>query len=141
MKEYYYYRNYINLSMYVSEQIKRIRESLKYTQEDVAHYLGITRQAYSKLENNITTINVNLLENLCSYFKVGLTEFFPEHLLEGSPFQNGAAENLSYQYFSMRDGMKQKLMTKDILKLISGYASLSQADRQTIMDFIDHRLI
>lgn len=81
MDSFHYHTFYYSLNMYVSQQIKEIRESLDMTQADVAIRLGISRQAYGKIENNITHITVDLLEQLCNIFKVSITEFFPVHLL------------------------------------------------------------
>lgn len=140
MDGYYYYTNYLSLSMYVAEQMKRMRESRHLRQDDVAKHLGISRQAYSKLENNITNINVDILENLCHVFNVGIADFFPEHLLEKKPLLSADSESLSYQSLAKNSEISHEIQTLEALKLISGYASLSRKDQQSILEFIDRRL-
>jgi transcriptional regulator with XRE-family HTH domain len=49
---------YANLScMYDGEKLKRLRMAKGYSQKGIAKKLGITQQAYSKLENRQTKIN------------------------------------------------------------------------------------
>lgn len=141
MDDYYYYTHYLSLGMYVAEQMKRIRENRHIRQDDVAKYLGISRQAYSKLENNITNINVDILEKLCRYFNVGIAEFFPEHLMKKKALLIKDSESLSYQNLAKNSEMSHEIQTLEALKLLSGYASLSRTDQQSILEFIDRRLL
>jgi len=78
-------------------KIKRIREGRKFSQEDVANKLGISQNAYSKLENNQSRITVDRLKQLADVFEV------PEHELLNSDtnvfnFTNNKTANANAVY-------------------------------------------
>lgn len=53
------------------ERIKRARKSRKLTQKDVAQQLGITQQAYQKIETGCTEdMRISTLKKLCRIFDV-----------------------------------------------------------------------
>jgi len=49
----------------LSEAVRIIRESKGYTQNDVADAIGVTQQAYSKMEKNIKAVKLEVI------FKIG----------------------------------------------------------------------
>ena len=51
-------------------QLRRLRESLKLSQEDVGRYLGVTRSAVSAIEVGKNTISVSILIKLSKLFNV-----------------------------------------------------------------------
>ena len=52
------------------EQLKTLRKSLKYTQKNVADYLGIDRTTYVKYENGQSEPNFETLLKICELFQV-----------------------------------------------------------------------
>lgn len=136
----YYQMHYLSLNMYTSERIRHIRVAKNMTQNEVASMLDITRQAYGKLENNMTNINIEHLEQLCNIFHVCLADFLPPHLLCREAVE---AENfLSSRYNSSNPpAMAKMLETETLLKLISGFAALDPADQRAIFEFINRKLL
>lgn len=63
----------------IALNIKRIRRSLRYalTAEDVAKKLGVSRVAYTHLENGKNHINGVTLWKLSTLFGCSVKEFFP----------------------------------------------------------------
>lgn len=62
--------------MNIGKQIKRLRIEKQVTQETLADYLGVTYQAVSKWENDITTPDISLLPDLSVFFGVKIDELF-----------------------------------------------------------------
>lgn len=51
-------------------RLRELRTNAKKTQEDMAKYLGVTRQGYGNYENEITEPDNNTLLKLADYFDV-----------------------------------------------------------------------
>lgn len=54
--------------------IKRYREMKNYSQKYVASKMGISQNAYSKIENNITQLTVHHVKQLSSILEVPITD-------------------------------------------------------------------
>ncbi len=64
------------MEMSIGKQIKALRSEKGVTQEELANYLGISYQAVSKWENNVTAPDIQLLPELSVYFGVTIDELF-----------------------------------------------------------------
>lgn len=62
--------------------LKHLRESNKYSQEEVAEKLGITRQSYIKYEKNIQINDLTLIKKLASFYDVDYSCFIENKLIE-----------------------------------------------------------
>lgn len=62
----------------IGDRIRKIRESMELTQENMADELGITFGAYSKIERGQTDPNTTRLMQIAKILKVNVTEFFEE---------------------------------------------------------------
>lgn len=62
--------------MHIGKQIKRLRIEKKVTQEEVADYLGVSYQAVSKWENEVTMPDITLLPQIAIFFGVKIDELF-----------------------------------------------------------------
>lgn len=51
-----------------SNRLKDLRKSCKLTQEQMAQYLGVDQSMITKLENGSRSLNVSLIEKICSLF-------------------------------------------------------------------------
>ena len=58
----------------VGEKIKKVRELRGYTQEHMAHSLGITQAAYSKLEKDENRINLDRLEEVAKLLEMEVAD-------------------------------------------------------------------
>lgn len=54
--------------MHYKQIIKDLRKSNKLTQQDVADYLGVTKQAYFRYENGSRKLSIDVLNKLLSYY-------------------------------------------------------------------------
>lgn len=141
----YYNKNYVCLNMYTAERIRQIREQRHMTQNEVAIMLGMTRQAYGKLEGNITNIHIEHLEQLCSIFHVCLADFFPLHLLYRQDDTDDSLADAQRDAASQNNAYKaskpQTIETQTLIKLISGFTALIPADQNAIFEFINRKLL
>lgn len=64
------------MSIEIGKQIKNLRIEKGVTQEELANHLGVSYQAVSKWENNITSPDIELLPKLSVYFGVTIDELF-----------------------------------------------------------------
>ena len=62
----------------VGLRIKRIRENLSITRDDVADHLDITNSAYAKIERGDTDMSVTRLESIAGFLKVNVVDFFQD---------------------------------------------------------------
>lgn len=62
--------------MNIGKQIKLLRLRRGVTQEAMAEHFGITAQAVSKWENEVSTPDIDLLPGLSTYFGVSIDELF-----------------------------------------------------------------
>lgn len=136
----YYKTHYLNLNMYTAERIKQIREKKHMTQNETAAMLGMTRQAYGKLENNITNIHIAHLEQLCTIFHVSLSDFLPLHLLHKQETGNDFLSPVSYTICD-NGSSSEMIETEKLIKLISGFAALVPADQKAIFEFMNRKLL
>ena len=60
----------------VGKQIKNLRIEKGVTQEELANYLGISYQAVSKWENDVTSPDIQLLPLLSVYFGITIDKLF-----------------------------------------------------------------
>ncbi len=59
--------------------IKHYREMKNYSQKYVAGKMGISQNAYSKIENNITQLTVHHLKDLSNILEVPITDFLKDN--------------------------------------------------------------
>ena len=58
--------------------IKHYRELKNYSQKHVAARMGISQNAYSKIENNITQLTVHHIKELSKILEVPITDFLKD---------------------------------------------------------------
>ena len=60
--------------MTLGEQIRAAREGKNLSQEELAEYMGVSRQAVSKWENDISCPDIMMLPQLADFFHVSVDE-------------------------------------------------------------------
>ena len=66
--------------------IRRFRELKNYTQEAVAQQMGISQNAYSKIENNQTQLTISHLKLICKILDVPVNELLRDEFEIHRPF-------------------------------------------------------
>ena len=80
----------MEISRYVGNKIKTLRESKDMTQDQLAEMLDTTRQSISRYEIGERKVNQDILFELAEIFKVSINEFFP-------PIKNESIESIYNQ--------------------------------------------
>lgn len=60
----------------VSDRLKKIRLEKNISQDFIAKKMGFTQKAYSKIENNETKLNVDVLQRISEILEVPIETFF-----------------------------------------------------------------
>lgn len=71
----------------IGERLRRAREALGYTQEQVAENLGIGRPRYSDIENGKRDVALKDLYRFCEFFERPIDYFFKEKLAVENGFK------------------------------------------------------
>lgn len=58
----------------LGKKIKALRSARALTQEEIAEYLGISRQKYARIENGTNNITLDILSRIASIFDVNVSE-------------------------------------------------------------------
>lgn len=104
----------VELSKYIGGKIKQFRETRGLTQDDLADFLGTTRQSISRYETGERKANQDILFKLAELFKVKLDDFFP-------------TRDFDKPYYALSN--KEKLdIGKEVDKLLSGLFSTAEVN-------------
>lgn len=116
-------KRYLGSTVYycaMASRIKEVRESRHVIQEIVANEIGVTQQAFSKYERDITNIKVDVLIKLAEYFNVTT-----DYLLGLSDVK--------------RDLQRQVEMNKDLdeyYELVEAFKSLDEYDKELLWNIV-----
>ena len=84
----------------IGDNIKKYREMLKYSQQYVAEELGISQNAYSKIENNQTrSFTLERLEKIAALFNIALVDLLGVEKtvsIQNSDLNNSGGYNVNH---------------------------------------------
>jgi transcriptional regulator with XRE-family HTH domain len=66
--------------------IRKYRELRNFTQENVAQQMGISQNAYSKIENNQTQLTISHLKLICKILDVPVSELLRDEFEIHTPY-------------------------------------------------------
>lgn len=69
--------NDINVTSYIANKIKNLRETKNITQQELAEALNTTQQSIARYESGERKTDNNILFALSDYFNISINEFFP----------------------------------------------------------------
>lgn len=70
--------NIKNVTNYVANKIKTLRETKNITQQELAEVIGTTQQSIARYESGERKADQNILFALAEYFNISIDDFFPE---------------------------------------------------------------
>lgn len=88
----------------LGKRIKELRSARKYTQEQVADRIGISRQKYARIENGSNNITLEILAKIASVLDVTVGDI--TRILDQEPvvaYRSGTDEASSEKIFDMLD--------------------------------------
>ena len=116
--------------------IRKHREMKNYSQKYVAAKMGISQNAYSKIENNVTQLTVQHVKQLSQILQVPITDLLKDEFEIHKPlFIHGKAIHKE-DVIHLLDHVKQKLVTKHAAKHESYLVSISLLS--TIDNLLSH---
>lgn len=71
-----------NVTGYVANKIKKLREEKNITQQELAEAIGTTQQSIARYESGERKADQNILYSLAEYFKISIDDFFPQRNTE-----------------------------------------------------------
>lgn len=114
-----------NISEIVSDNIRRIRIDKGFKQTEIAKYLGIRQSSYNKIENNKTSITLNVLEKLSEIFEIPVVKMIEYQIKnENDKLTNELLEELILNVKSNENGLNTKRNTLILLNMIRVYEQL-----------------
>ena len=63
----------------IARNIKKLRETARYTQDEVAQALGVTRSAYSNYESSDREVPYDVIEKASDFFGCDMAVLFEEN--------------------------------------------------------------
>lgn len=79
------------LSLYIANQIKKMREFRNMNQQELAERLGTTKQTVSRYENGQRKANQDVLFELSHIFDCSINDFFPKNEANNKQIETLAA--------------------------------------------------
>lgn len=109
-----------------SDRLKKLRKNKKKTQQDMADFLGISRQGYAKYENGHAEADYETLNKLSNLFNVTT-----DYLL-------GSTDNPEKEPHNERDAIIHKIATEfpDIDLMFHDLANMDADDLKEVYEFI-----
>lgn len=104
----------------ISRNLKKLRETARYTQDEVAHALGITRSAYSNYESGDREMPYDVIEKASDFFGCDMMVLFEDNenvdaMILASAFRiDGIAPEDAGEIMSFKDIVKSYLKMEAI---------------------------
>lgn len=143
------------MSESLGKKISELRKEKSFTQEELAEKLGVSPQAVSKWENDLSCPDIMLLPELASLFDVSIDELFGENQKETVLLPPGSRKNpdelLMRIHIRIDDDVKINLqlpipLVKTMLSKgltmpqISGNDVLEEVDLEKLLLLVDNGL-
>ena len=104
--------------------IKKYRELRNYSQKYVASKMGMSQNAYSKIENNITQLTVHHIKDLAKILEVSITDLLKDDFEIHKPFAIPKTVTKA-DLLEHIDSLQKKVMEKQATKHDAYIAVLS----------------
>lgn len=110
----------------IGEKIKVLRKAKNISQESLAKVLGVTFQAVSKWETNITAPDVSLIPSIASFFGVSIDELFDYNVWKNEQMVDDICRRAYARRYDdpvgaeeiLREGLKQFPANENLLTVL-----------------------
>lgn len=103
---------HLNNSYMPGTLIRKIREQRKVTQEEVARHMGISQNAYSKIENGITQLTINHVKQISEALGISPIELLRDDFEIHRPLSFQAQTINRDTLLQTLDLLREKLLQK-----------------------------
>jgi transcriptional regulator with XRE-family HTH domain len=105
--------------------IRHFREQKNYSQKYVSSRMGISQNAYSKIENNLTQLTIHHVKQLSAILDVPITDLLKDDFEVHKPFVLQSKTATKDELLKYLELLKQKIQTKHAVRHDSYMVSLS----------------
>lgn len=105
--------------------IRHFRELKNYSQKHVSAAMGISQNAYSKIENNITQLTIHHVKQLSKILEVPITDLLKDDFEVHRPFIINPKAATRDELMKQLDLLKAKVQTKHAARHDSYMVALS----------------
>lgn len=104
----------------IARNIKKLRETARYTQDEIAQALGVTRSAYSNYESGDREVPYDVIEKASDFFGCDMAVLFEENenvdaMILASAFRlDGMTEDDAAEIMRFKDIVKSYLKMEAI---------------------------
>ncbi len=108
----------------VAQNIKKLREAARYTQDEVAQALGITRSAYSNYETGDREVPYDVIEEISDLYGCDMTVLFEE---------NGCADDMILASAFRIEGVTEEADFAEILRfkdIVKSYLKMEAIEKR-----------
>ena len=112
--------NIDSMNSIIAENLRKLREAARYTQEEISQAIGITRSAYSNYESGDREAPYDVLERISDFFGCDMVMLFEENehvddLIFASAFRiNGITPEDATEILHFKDIVKSYLKMEAI---------------------------
>jgi transcriptional regulator with XRE-family HTH domain len=112
----------------ISIQIKKLRRDFPYTQAEMAEKVNLSLGAYKNIENGVTRLDMERLEQICKVLKINITELInsakgqhtsqiltSEQTIQANELQSQDLDATTSLYEKMLSQKDEIIHAKDIL--------------------------
>jgi transcriptional regulator with XRE-family HTH domain len=120
-----------NTNLLYATKLYKLRRDADIKQPQLAEFLGVSQQAYSKLERGETNFSDDVIDAICHYFKISVSEFV--HATDKSKSSSKSA-------VPIRNDMNLNTAIYDVLDAFLEEVKSNRVERQFYLQRIE-RLI
>ncbi len=126
------------MKMKVGNKLFSTREERKLTQNEMADLLGLSASAYSRLERNQVSVEVEQIANFAKVLDVPLQDFLPDHLaITNSHNDNAQVGFIIGNYYSYGSEANEKLAKEvEVLTEKNGMLQSKIKDLEQIIELL-----
>lgn len=103
--------------MTLGEKLSLMRKNSSFTQEEIANHLGVSPQAVSKWENDLSCPDIMLLPKIAELYGKTIDELLDEGETAQMPAADNAQKKSKWNLFKHSDTMSKKNSTGRFLKV------------------------
>lgn len=128
-------------------RFQRLRKKYNLTQEDVAQRVGVSSQAVSKWENDLSAPDISILPTLADMFHVSLDELLGREVIKTEILPEAQRKNIEEMLFKINvdsaegDRVRVKIPVSIIKICLESGVSMPSINGKDILNQIDFKKI
>jgi len=120
--------------MRIGLQIKRFREAKNYTQAWMAEQLDMSQKAFSKIENNESSLSVEKLQRIAELLEINVSDFFEnngKHIYNNIETQRKGGNSFVINQAEKAMELYEKLVAEKDARILSNEKLIIELTKKT----------